>query len=149
MTVPPIVQPPDSAPAVGLGAAELTQQEMLDGGPGGSGRNNAASAAGTSSRSSASGPPSTWACTGSRGRHRDGEQVPWSVVVKVLQSYRYVRLPPQLRAAAAVDQSWRHQADLYRAGVADICRPGCGCPTCTGSMISVMIASPCGSRTCR
>ncbi|HWM56773.1 MAG TPA: phosphotransferase [Pseudonocardia sp.] len=130
MAVLPIVAPPGSAPAVGLGAAELPQHELLAVARAASGRNTAACCRwDVEPVERIPGPPSTVSLHRVRGVVAEkGEQEPWSVVVKVLQSYRHVQLPPELRAAATVDHSWRHQADLYRAGVADVLPPGMRLP---------------------
>jgi hypothetical protein len=77
------------------------------------------------------GPPSTAGLYRISGTVIDDRgSASWSVVVKILQSYRHVPLhvPPELRAAARADHSWRHQADLYRADLADLLPPGLRLP---------------------
>src|SRR4051794_7263502 len=61
------------------------------------------------------GPPSTAGLHRVRGTVVGAAgTVPWSVVVKILQSYRHGAdpLPAELAEAVAEDRTWLHQADL-------------------------------------
>lgn len=53
---------------------------------------------------------------------------PWSVFVKVLRSARGLHLPEPVRAMAAADRTWRHEADVYRAGLDDTLPAGLRLP---------------------
>jgi Phosphotransferase enzyme family len=62
--------------------------------------------------------------------------VPWSVFVKTLHSSRGIQLPDELpalqrervRAMAASDRTWRHEADFYRADLDDVLPRGMRLP---------------------
>jgi hypothetical protein len=62
--------------------------------------------------------------------------VPWSVFVKTLHSPRGLRLPDELpahlrervHALAECDQTWRHEADLYRADLDEVLPAGMRLP---------------------
>ena len=62
--------------------------------------------------------------------------VSWSAFVKVLRSPRGLHLPDDLppglrgplRAMAATDTTWRHEADVYRAGLDDVLPAGMRLP---------------------
>jgi hypothetical protein len=62
--------------------------------------------------------------------------LPWSAVVKVLRSSRRLQLPDtlpadarrRLEALAATDRTWRHEADVYRAGLDDVLPAGMRLP---------------------
>jgi hypothetical protein len=65
-----------------------------------------------------------------------GAAVPWSVFVKVLRSPHGLRLPShlstssreRLRAMAATDRTWRHEADVYRADLDGVLPAGLRMP---------------------
>jgi len=54
----------------------------------------------------------------------------WSVFVKTLRSPLRMlgSLPESLRVRAATDLTWRHEADMYRAGLDDVLPPGLRMP---------------------
>jgi hypothetical protein len=68
----------------------------------------------------------------------DGGATAWSVILKVLTSFRHRPLPvpttaPQsvltrVRALADEDVTWRHEADLYQAGIDDLLPEGLRLP---------------------
>ena len=64
-----------------------------------------------------------------RATTRSGTQ-DWSVFVKTLRSPARMidALPETLRARAAADLTWRHEADIYRAGLDDVLPPGLRMP---------------------
>ncbi len=70
-------------------------------------------------------PVASWATAElSRVRGVTTTGAPWSAFVKVLRSSRGLPLPEPVRAMAAADLTWRHEADVYRAGLDDVLPAG-------------------------